>query len=75
MILTPEKTERALKDIMVDIRERLGEYIIKLDHRFALDNYDYVMTSIRDKTVQDIYNVLGPFDHHAHVEADDDMDT
>ena len=60
---------------MVDIRERLGCYIIKLDHQFALDNYDYVMNEIRDRTVKDIYNVLGPFDHHAHCAADDELDS
>ena len=55
---------RAEKDIMVDMRERLNGYIIKLSHDFALSNYDYVMTEISDKTIRDIYKVLGPFDHY-----------
>ena len=66
---------RAQKDIMVDLRERLNGYIIRLSHEFALSNYDYVMQNISDKTIKDIYKVLGPFDHYAHHEADDDMDT
>ena len=33
---------RAEKDIMVDMRERLNGYIIKLNHSFALSNYNYV---------------------------------
>jgi len=67
--------KRAEKDIMVDLRERLNGYIIKLSHQFALANYDYVMTTVHDKTIKDIYKVLGPFDHFAHHDADDDMDT
>ena len=66
---------RATKDIMVDLRERLNGYIIRLNHSFALDNYSYVMKYVSDKTIQDIYKVLGPFDHYAYHEADDDMDT
>ena len=60
---------------MVDLRERLNGYIIRLSHDFALANYDYVMKNSRDKVVKDIYWVLGPFDHYAHHDADDDMDT
>jgi len=67
--------KRAEKEISVDLRERLNGYIIKLSHEFALSNYDYVMDNVRDKVVQDIYKVLGPFDHFLHHEADDDMDT
>ena len=66
---------RAEKDILVDLRERLNSYIVKLNHDFALKNYDYVTTFIGDKTIQDIYKVLGPFDHYAHHDVDDDMDT
>jgi len=66
---------RAEKDIMVDLRERMNGYIIRLNHEFALDNYNYVMENISDKTIRDIYKVLGPFDHYAHHEADDDLDT
>ena len=67
--------QRAEKDILVDLRERLNGYIIRLQHDFALWNYDYVMNHISDKTVRDIYKVLGPFDHYAHHEADDDLDS
>lgn len=67
--------EKAKKDIIVDLRERLAGLITKVNHDFALENYDYVMTSITDKTVQDIYKILGPFDHFAHHDVDDDMDT
>ena len=73
VIMKDEK--RAEKDIMVDLRERLNGFIVKLDHKFALTNYDYVMQNIKDKTVKDIYRTLGPFDHYAHVDVDDDMDT
>ena len=66
---------RAAKDIMVDLRERLNSYVIRLNHDFSLKNYDYVMTDISDKTIRDIYKVLGPFDHYAHHDADDDLDT
>ena len=63
-----------MKDITVDIRERLNGYIVQLNHDFALDNYNYVMDHVGDKTIRDIYKVLGPFDHFAHREVDDDMD-
>ena len=66
---------RAKKDIVVDLRERLNSYVIRLNHNFALKNYDHVMLEISDKTIRDIYKVLGPFDHFAHHDADDDMDT
>ena len=66
---------RAEKDILVDLRERLNGYIIRLQHDFAIQNYDYVMNCISDKTVRDIYKVLGPFDHYANRDADDDLDT
>ena len=33
------------------------------------------MTRVSDKTTQDIYRVLGPFDHFEHHDADDDLDT
>ena len=69
------KDERkAEKDIMVDLRERLNGYIVKLNHDFALSNYTYVMTQVADKNIRDIYKVLGPFDHYLHHDVDDDMD-
>ena len=33
----------AEKRIMVDLRERLNGYIAKVDHSFALKNYQYVL--------------------------------
>lgn len=30
---------KAVKDIQVDLRERLNSYITKVDHSFALANY------------------------------------
>lgn len=65
---------KAEKEIMVDMRERLNGYIARLNHDFALSNYQHVMTQIKDKTVQDIYKVLGPFDHFKDKEADDELD-
>jgi len=65
---------RAEKDILVDMRERLNGYILALNHSFGLNNYKYVMEEIHDKTIRDIYKVLGPFDHFSKREADDDMD-
>lgn len=62
VIMKDEK--RAEIDIMVDLKERLNGYIVRLNHEFALDNYKYVMETITDKTVRDIYKVLGPFDHY-----------
>ena len=46
-----------------------------MNHDFALANYDYVTTQIADRTIQDIYKVLGPFDHFLHHDAEDEMDT
>ena len=75
VILKEDKVKKALNEITVDIRERLNGYIVKLNHQFALDNYDYVINEVSDKTIQDIYKVLGPFDHYAYHEFDDDLDT
>lgn len=66
---------KAEKEIMVDMRERLNGYIARLNHDFSLSNYQYVMTECADKTVRDIYKVLGPFDHFAGREVDDDLDS
>ena len=66
--------KRAEKDILVDMRERLNGYIIPLNHDFGLNNYKYVMNMMSDTTIRDIYKVLGPFDHYAHREADDELD-
>lgn len=74
MILKEENTRLALENITVDIRERLNSYVVKLNHRFALDNYDYVMNDVSDKTIRDIYKVLGPFDHYAYHDYDDELD-
>ena len=38
----------ARKDIIVDLRERLNGYITKIDHSFALENYEYVIDNIHD---------------------------
>ena len=74
VILQEENAKKALNDITVDVRERLNGYIVKLNHRFGLDNYDYVMNEVSDKTIRDIYKVLGPFDHYAYHDYDDELD-
>lgn len=66
--------KKAEKEIMVDMRERLNGYITRLNHDFALKNYEYIQTEVADKTVRDIYKVLGPFDHFTHKDLDDDLD-
>ena len=33
------------------------------------------MNQIADKTVRDIYKVLGPFDHYAQRDVDDELDS
>ena len=70
-----EDEEKAKKDIIVDLRERINSYIMKIDHQFALDNYKFVIDSVNDKAIKDIYRLLGPFDHYEHHDADDELDT
>jgi hypothetical protein len=53
----------AKNSIKVDIRERINSFIEKIDHSFGLENYHYVLESINDDLVKDIYRKLGPFDH------------
>ena len=48
----------------MDLRERINSYIGKVDHTFALANYDHVMNTIVDEKCKDIYRQLGPFDHY-----------
>ena len=75
VILKEADTKKALNAIAVDLKSRLSGYIEKIDHDFALDNYNYVMNHVADKTTRDIYKVLGPFDHYAHRnEIDDELD-
>ena len=69
-----EDEVKARKDIQVDLRERINSYIYKIDHEFALDNYDYVLQTVNDKTIKDIYRLLGPFDHYEYNELDDDLE-
>ncbi len=56
---------KAEKEIKVDLQARMSEYIIEIDHEFALDNFDYIMKSVRDEKIKDIYRQLGPYDHFA----------
>ena len=44
----------------------------KVDHSFALRNYDYVLKHTNDQLKQ-IYLQLGPFDHYEHVSKDEDV--
>ena len=37
-----EDLKKAEKEIMVDMRERLNGYVMRLNHDFALSNYEYV---------------------------------
>lgn len=69
-----EDEVKARKDITVDLRERLTGYISKIDHSFALDNYQFVIDNVHDKVIKDIYRLLGPFDHYEHHDADDELD-
>jgi len=54
---------KAQTNVNVDLRERLNSYITKVDHSFALANYDYIMSQVKDKNIKNIYMTLGPFDH------------
>ena len=65
---------KAEKDIQVDLRERLNSYIARVDHSFALANYDYIMKNVKDEAIKNLYKTLGPFDHYEHHSIDDDMD-
>ena len=60
-------------DITVDLRERINGFIKKVDHSFALSNYNYILEKMKDERVKDIYRTLGPFDHWEHFNPDDDM--
>ena len=68
----PDKAKTA---IQVDLRERLNSYIAKVDHSFALANYEYILANVKDDNIKDIYKTLGPFDHFATHDVDDEMDT
>jgi len=57
----PQKAER---DIKIDLRERITSFVTKIDHKFAMENYDYVMEHVKDDQVKEIYKQLGPFDHY-----------
>ena len=66
---------KAQTNINVDLRERINSYIAKVDHSFALSNYDYIIKQVKDKNITNIYKTLGPFDHFQDHEVDDEMDT
>ena len=53
------------------MRERINSYIEKINHSFALENYDYIMKNVNDQVIKDIYLKLGPFDHFEHKDPDE----
>ena len=55
----------AQQTIKVEMRERFKTLIERVDHSFGLENYNYVIESINDEHVKDIYRKLGPFDHYS----------
>ena len=59
----------------MDLRERLNSYITRIDHSFALSNYEYVMEQVRDDNIKNIYKTLGPFDHYQGREMDEEDDS
>lgn len=61
--VTCKDMPRAQTQIKIDLRERIFSYIEKIDHSFALANYQYIMKNVTDKVVKDVYRKLGPFDH------------
>lgn len=66
---------KAMTQIKVDLRERINSYVERIDHSFALSNYQFVVTQIQDPIIRDIYKSLGPFDHFEHRDEDEsDMD-
>ena len=46
-----------------------------MDHSFALRNYQYIMDTVKDENIKNIYKALGPFDHFEHHSLDEDLDT
>lgn len=70
-----KEREKAVKDIQVDLWERINSYIAKVDHSFALKNYHYIMDTVKDENIKNIYKALGPFDHFEHHSLDEDLDT
>lgn len=50
-----QDVDHAKNAIVVDLRERINSYIGKVDHNFALANYDHVMNTIVDEKCKDIY--------------------
>ena len=61
--LNVEDPEQAASQIKVDLRERINSFVEKIDHSFGLENYRYVIDTIPDELVKDVYKKLGPFDH------------
>lgn len=62
---------RAEQEIKVDLQGRLTDYIVEIDHAFALENFDHIMRTVRDEKIKDIYRSLGPYDHFSDKDPDD----
>jgi hypothetical protein len=46
--VTCKDMPRAQTQIKIDLRERIFSYIEKIDHSFALANYQYIMKNVSD---------------------------
>lgn len=46
---------KIISDIKVDLRERVHSQIAKIDHGFALKNYEHILKEVRDETINRIY--------------------
>jgi len=45
--------------------------IKQIDHGFGIRNYDYIISHVRDARIKEIYKSMGPYDHFAHKDLDD----
>jgi polysaccharide deacetylase 2 family uncharacterized protein YibQ len=62
--VTIENMSMTKSTIKVELKERIQSLITKVDHKFGLENYNYVLANSQHDTIKDVYRKLGPFDHY-----------
>ena len=59
-----QDNQNAVSQIKTDIKDRLQSYFQETDHKFSLQNYEYVLNTHKNDKIARVYKQLGPFDYY-----------
>jgi len=70
-VLTVSNFPLLEEEITTELTEKMKGLIKQIDHGFAIRNYDYIIKNVRDARIKEIYKSMGPYDHFAHKDLED----